>query len=269
MTSAITSPPSSAPLTPGFLRLAGACALLSALTTFLLWALRLGYAAPDGFDASVALHRDPFYLARYWTNFVHVFLALAAYAGAGLLLARRSAGTALLGLLSFAVWGTSELLGVSTILIAVNRTWRAGYAAADPAAQQTLRTLLVGFDAVWDAMFLLLLVAFLLGSLLYGLLAARGGGLERAVGVTFLLGVPLTLAILLSGYGGPTWLGTAAGWVYPVLQPVARAILGVWLWRAASAISLSANRAGAAASFARNSEGSRSSISMTTSPPSS
>jgi len=214
-----------------FLRVAGAAAVLSAVTTFLLWALPRAYARPVDFDASVALHRNAIYLARYWVNFVHIFLALTAYTGVALLLARRSLGFAVLGLLFFLAWGLTELLGVATILFAVNGTWRVGYAAADPATQERLRTLLVGFEAVWDSMFFVLLVAFLLGTLCYGFVAWTGAGLERLVGVLFLLAGPLTLAIIVSGYGGPQWPGVVVGWLYPTLQPVSRALMGVWLWR--------------------------------------
>lgn len=220
-------------LSPGFLRLTGACAALSGVTTFLLWALARAYPPPADFEASLALHQNVFYLARYWTNFVHVFLALTGYLGAALLLARRSLGLALLGSLFFLLWGTSELLGVSVILFAVNRTWRAGYTNADPALQETYRVLLTGFEAVWDSVFFLLLVAFLLGSLCYGRVASKGRGLERVVGVLFLFAVPLTFAIIVSGYGGPPWPGTLAGWTYPILQPLSRVLLGVWLWNSA------------------------------------
>jgi hypothetical protein len=231
----MTQPPPALPrsLEPWFPRLAGASAALSAITTLLLWALPRAYEAPADFEASIALHENAAYLARYWTNFVHIFLALAGYAGAALVLARRSLGLAALGLLFFVLWGTSELLGVSTILFAVNRTWRAGWADADAATRETYRTLLAGFDAVWDSVFFLLLVAFLLGSLCHGLAAWRGAGLERVVGALLLLAVPLTLAIMVSGYGGPAWPGSLVEWAYPVLQPLSRALLGVWLWRSA------------------------------------
>ena len=217
----------------GFLRLAGACAIASAVTTLLLWALPRAYAAPDDFESAIALHRNATYLARWWVNFLHTLLALVGYLGAALLLARRSPGGAALGFVFFLVWGTTELLGVAVIIFAVNGAWRTGWADADPAGREALRTLLAGWDAVWDAMFFVLLVAFLLGSLCHGWLASRGEGLERAAGVLLLLAVPLTLAILASGYGGPVWPGVAAGWVYPVLQPVGRATLGAWLWRSA------------------------------------
>ncbi|HEX2219086.1 MAG TPA: hypothetical protein VHG35_09790 [Gemmatimonadales bacterium] len=183
-------------------------------------------------------------MARYWTNLVHIFLALTAYAGAALLLARRSPGSSLLGLLFFLLWGFSELLGVSTILFAVNRTWRSAYTGADPGMQEAYRTLLTGFEAVWDSVFFLLLVAFLLGSLCYGWVARKGVGLERAVGVLFLLAVPLTLAILISGYGGPLWPGVIVSWTYPVLQPLSRVLLGVWLWNSAEPNPATSGRVG-------------------------
>ena len=234
MTSGGPAPRPALPIGDGFLRLAGACAMATAATTLLLWALPRAYAPPADFAAAIALHRETAYLARWWVNFLHTLLALVGYLGAALLLARRSLGGAALGFVFFLLWGMTELLGVVVILLAVNGTWRAGWTEADPAARETLRTLLAGWDAAWDAMFFLLLVAFLLGSLCHGWIAGRGSGLERAAGVLLLLAVPLTLAILVSGYGGPAWPGVVAGWVYPVIQPVGRATLGLWLLRSAS-----------------------------------
>jgi hypothetical protein len=64
------------------------------------------------------------------------------------------------------------------------------------------------------------LVAFLLGTLFFGLAAARGKGLERLVGVLLLLAAPLTLGILIGGYTSITSLNRFTDWVYPVLQPL-------------------------------------------------
>jgi hypothetical protein len=57
-----------------FLRTGAVCAVLSAVTTFLLWLLPRFYDALVGFlDESVALHVNPAYMARWWVNFVHIF----------------------------------------------------------------------------------------------------------------------------------------------------------------------------------------------------
>jgi hypothetical protein len=137
------------------------------------------------------------------------------------------------GLAAFTIWATMELAGISIILVAVNHTWRAGYNAADEAGRAALRTLFDGWNGVWDGMFFLLLVAFLLGCLFYGIAAMRGRGLERLVGVLVLAGVPLTALIMIGGYTSATWGNTISDPVYPFLQPVSRFLMGVWLWRSA------------------------------------
>lgn len=214
-------------------KFAALCAALSAVTTFLLWLLPRLYTPAANFDAAIALRSNPLYLGRLWVNFLHVFLAWTAYAAAASLLRRRSGALAGGGLAAFSLWGATELLGVTTIIFAVNGTWRSAFATASPEIQQQLRLQITGFQAVWDAMFFLLLVAFLLGTLCFGLAALRGDRLERALGWLFLLAAPLTIAIMLGNYTRFTALDPVADWSYPFLQPISRALLSVWLWRGA------------------------------------
>ena len=215
------------------LKASAVAAVLSAVTTFLLWLLPRMYDGPAGFEQSIALHQNGFYLARLWVNFVHIFLALTAYGAAAWLLWRRSAALAGFGFLWFLLWGFVELIGVTTNIFAVNRTWRAQFATTAPEVQEQLRALILGFQGVWDALFFLLLVGFLLGTTFFGAAAVRGTGLERWVGYLFLLATPLTIGILIGGYTSLTAFDGVVAWVYPVLQPVSRALLGVWIWREA------------------------------------
>jgi hypothetical protein len=53
--------------------------------------------------------------------------------------------------------------------------------------------------------------------------------------VLLLLAVPLTLAITLQEYAGASRLAPIVNAIYPILQPVSRALLGLWLWREAAA----------------------------------
>lgn len=221
-------------MSPQSLKFAAICAALSALTTFLLWWLPRLYDAPQDFSQALALHANPYYLSRLWVNFGHIFLALTGYGAAAYLLWRHSPALAALGFLWFILWGFTELLGVSISIFAVNATWRAQFASATPEVEAQLRTHLQGFEGMWDALFFLLLVAFLLGSLAYGAAAVRGRGIERGVGWLFLLAVPLTAAIMLGGYAGIGLFDPFVNWLYPVLQPASRAMLGYWLWSQAA-----------------------------------
>lgn len=202
------------------------------MTTFLLWLLPRLYVSPESIDAAVGLHQNVYYMARLWVNFGHIFLALAAYGAAAYLLSRRTPGLASFGYVSFVLWGFTELLGVTVNIFAVNRTWRAAFATASPEARVAIRTNIAGFQAVWDAMFFLLLVAFLLGTACFGLAAVvRGDALSKWLGAMFLLAVPLTLAIMVGGYTQITAFNLLDEMVYPVLQPLSRGLLAYWLWR--------------------------------------
>ena len=137
---------------------------------------------------------DPVYLAIALEQLGPCAAGRVAYAGAAFLLARRSLALAGFGFLWFVLWAVFELVGVTLNLFTVNFTWRAGYAAADDATQARLQTLLAGFPGIWDGLFFLVLVFFLLGTLCLGLAAIRANGLEKLVGVLLLIAVPLTSA---------------------------------------------------------------------------
>lgn len=189
-----------------FLRIAGALAALTAVTTLLLWLLP-------------KLQSDVAAMARLWVNFVHVAAALTAYSAAVSLLRDKSPALAGAALMWLAIWGATELGGVAVQIFAVKGAWRGERAAID------------AFAIVWDALFFMILVAFLLGTVLLGLALARGGGLRRVVGLLHLAAGPLTVLIIVGGYFGGEWASTVSGWVYPALQPPSRALLGVWIWK--------------------------------------
>jgi hypothetical protein len=92
----------------------------------------------------------------------------------------------------------------------------------------TLTTL---YDEVWDALYVLLLIGFVIGNSALATVFLRGRGLTRTIGVLLAAAVLLTFFYLLPELGIPVSLGPLAGWVYPAIQPLARVLIGVWLWR--------------------------------------
>jgi len=212
-------------------RVSAVLALMSAITTWLLWWLPRQVPPPTAFDEALALATQPFYLARLWINFVHVFIALGAYAGAAAIIARRQPALAWAGLGAMFGWTFAEALGVSLNLWAHNAAWRLAYAGADAPTRDMIRTGLHLWPGLWDGIFFVVLAWFLLGTLTLGLGALAGSGLQRVVAVLLLLAVPLTVVILLDGYFGAS-TSRAIAWTYPVLQPLSRATMGVWIWQA-------------------------------------
>lgn len=218
-----------------FIRFGAVCSMLLAVTTLLLWLLPRFVEPAATFDARLALAHNPFHIGRLWVNFVHMFLGFAAYLAIYRVLSDKARGFALLGMGFYCLWVLVELLALSINLFAVNEAWRAGYAAADAERQAMFRTFLAGWPGVWDGLYFLLGLAYLLGSVVFGALALTQGGLTRAIGVLLLLGGAISAGFLIGGYGGPAWPEKLADAVYPVVQPLARAVTGWWLWRSAAA----------------------------------
>jgi hypothetical protein len=79
-------------------------------------------------------------------------------------------------------------------------------------------------------MFLLLLLGFFLGNVLYGITCVRERGLARILGLFYFGAAFLTLTGILGELGGPTLPPLLGTWLYPLLQPAARLLIGVWLW---------------------------------------
>jgi hypothetical protein len=195
-----------------------------------MWYLSRLTPATPRFEDTLLLANNIPYMSRWWINFAHIFFALAAYGGAAMVLRYRSLGWASWSMLQFGIWGLTELIGVSVAIWAVNRGWRTQYGAADPAQRDLLRTLLEGWPQVWNGMFFVLLVAFLLGSLSLGLLAIKGRALERITGALLLLSVPLSVLIILGEYWNVKVASDLENVIYPILQPTSRMVMAVWLW---------------------------------------
>src|SRR5262245_10669275 len=228
---------------PRFYRGAAIASLLSALTTLGLIFLPRLYPPTADFDARMALGSHPAYLLRSWIYLFHPFLVFTAALAVAARCRFRAAGAASLGLAGFALWAGTEAAQQALTKVALDRTWRAAWPAADEPARELIRQHVAFFDVTWDAMFLLLLLGFLAGNVLLGVAvrqtargdaAATGRGSTLATWVTGVLwaAAALTFLILLPELGGPTVSGT--DWLYPLIQPAGRTLIGVWLWREAA-----------------------------------
>lgn len=214
-------------------RFAAGCAAALAATTLLLWLLPQLVPPAATFEARLALAADPANLARQWVGMAHMLLGFAAMLGAYFVLKVRSPGFAALGLAMFFAWMLVELVATSIGLFTVNAAWREGYAKAGPEAQVAYRALLAGWPGVFDGLYFVLALAYLAGSVTFGMLAVRGDRRAAIAGTFLLLGAAIGAAFLVSGYGGPAWPETLAGHLYPVVMPAGRMVLAWWLWREA------------------------------------
>lgn len=201
--------------TTSSLRFAAIATAVTAVTTILLWLLPLSGAGRYADAAGLFGSRT-----RLWVNFAHVFLALVGYAAAASVAALRSPALAWASLAAFSAWTLTEALVVSM------RLWATQEIAANPAAHLVL----VGLE---NSLFFVVLVTFLIGTVTLGLGLLAAAGYSRVISTLLLLGAPLTVAILLDGYF-EVRLSDWVNWVYPLLQPLSRAAMAVWLWREAA-----------------------------------
>ena len=178
---------------PRFYRGAAICSFLSAITTLgLIFLPKLYQPVPD-FDARMALTQNSAYVLRSWIYLFHPFLVVTAALGVAARCRFRAAGVASLGFLGFGLWGATEAGQQAMTLVALDRTWRAAWPTANEASRQVIRENVAIYDVVWDAMYLLLLIAFLLGNLFLGLaIRAHPGRLARWVSVAFFAASALT-----------------------------------------------------------------------------
>lgn len=186
-----------------FYRCAAVCSVGSAGTTLLLIFLPKFYGPATSFEHRLELIDHPLYQLRAWAYLLHPFMVLTASLGVAAALRRSASGAAVSGLLAFVLWGFTEAAQQALTLTAFHRC-AAAYRTAEGAARETLRMQIATYDAVGDAMFLLLLLAFLAAKVLYGIATVRGRGLTRTLAV-FYFGAAFLTSISISGeLGGPT-----------------------------------------------------------------
>ncbi len=218
--------------TPAFYRVAAVCSIASAVTTLGLIFLPGMMPPADEFAARMARVADPVYRLYSWVYFAHPFLVVAAALGVSMRLRREAASLVIPGLLAFLLWGATEAAQQAMTLFAFN-PWRLAWLANDPVVRDSMELRTAVYDGLWNAMYFLLIVGFFIANSLYGAAMWRHErGLSRVVGALYFAAAILTLQIIVVEVGGAQLLPNALDfWVYPLIQPLARTLIGVWLWR--------------------------------------
>lgn len=215
-----------------FLRVAAVCAFVSAATTLLLIFLPELFAPAPDFEARMARVNEGPYTLRAWVYLVHPFVVFTAALAVALVLGRRTPVLAAAGILGFMLWAFNEAGQQTLTLFAFDR-WRLAWAGADEAMRTAIRINAQMYDGIWDGMYMLLLVGFAIGNACLGSAMIGEQGLTRVVGGFMLAACALTVALFLGQIGIFILPDAFLGWAYPAIQPLGRALTGVWLWRIA------------------------------------
>ena len=149
-----------------FLRLSGVACGLSAVTTLGLIFLSRWFLPVS--DPMLAVERaaDPVYLLRLVVGLVHPAFVLVGVLGVCALRWQVRPGASLVALVFVAIWATVEAVQQSLLLVAGQWTWRAAWVSAiDAATRDRLGAYLTALDGASDALFLVILGAFVIGNL--------------------------------------------------------------------------------------------------------
>lgn len=216
---------------PAFYRFAAICSIASAVTTVGLIFLPGMLPPVEDLAGRMARVNEPVYRLYSWVYFVHPFLVVTAALAVSMRLRREAAALVVSGLLAFVLWGATEAGQQALTLFAFN-PWRLAWLAGDPAVTGTMELRAALYDGVWNAMYFLIVVAFFIANALYGLAMWRREKFSRVVGAFYFAAAALTLQIIVVEVGGPQLLPDGLDfWVYPLIQPLARTLIGVWLWK--------------------------------------
>jgi hypothetical protein len=213
-----------------FYRSAAVCSWVSALTTCLLIFLPNFYTPIDGFEGRMARVHDPAYVLRAWAYLIHPFFTGTAALAVAIRLRRVAPALVMPGLIGFLLWAATEA-AQQTITLQAFDHWRVAYLAGDAAVRSTMQLRTALYDGIWDAMYFLLLICFFIGNVLYSVVLWRGRALSKAVSVGYVGAAVLTAFLISSEAGGPGLPAALDAWMYPAIQPLARTLIGVWLWR--------------------------------------
>ena len=222
-------------VSPAFMKVASVCAILTALTTVAVHWLPDLWSSATTFQAQVQLRHNAIYMGRLWIVLVHCVLVAISMAPVPCLLNGVPRLIAMFGFASYVVFAFVEILRTSLSIFAVNRVWRAGYETSnDDVRRETFRDAIDAFAGVNDTLFFLFFAAFTAGLFCYGFALLLRSGIDQGMGLLFLLWGVLNLPDLVGAIAGNEALGKGFEWVGRYLQPAARLLIGVWLWKASS-----------------------------------
>ena len=175
---------------------------------------------------------DPVVMMRLVVGLVHPFLVLAGAAAIAALRLARAAAAALTGLAFFVMWATIEAVQQAINLVAVHAAWRITLASTtDAATVARLRASIESYAPVSDALFLAILIAFGAASLAFAAAMWSTDRLARAVAIGFVLAAGLGVISGITSFGGDVLPPSVMAVLYPLLQPPARFLTGIWIWR--------------------------------------
>jgi hypothetical protein len=217
-----------------FIRFTAIACMASVITTMGIHAF-FNFDAPT-LEERVLLFQNPWYIGSHWWVIVHCLLVIVSMWGFYLVQHKKSKEFVGLGFIFFVVFAITEIFRQLLVLFYLNGMRETYMATNSESIKDFLANSMNNFGLFSYALFGLFILAFAIGNLCYGLSLIGETGLSKMVGVLLLIWSAGVFVALGNEFWEATWLSAFLAPFNLYYQPMIRALIGIWLWKAAQSI---------------------------------
>lgn len=219
---------------PNFFKTVSLCAVIAGILLLALWILSFTYAEPEGLKDLIKLQDNTAYTTGQWIHFALLFLIVIVFWGVAAKKLDKAAGMATTGFIFFMINLIPNLAINSINIFTFNYKWASKFSAEDACKHckaLMMKHMSMFHDLIGGLLFLMI-VCVLVGSFLYGMATLRGPGIEKIVGLLFLLFFLVELLFAIGMYGKIAWLlDLMKWWIFPIVGILLFLAIAAWLWR--------------------------------------
>lgn len=184
----------------------------------------------DSFEERILLFKNKAYIANRLIIIVHCVLVIISTMGMGLLLQKQAQGFAAMGMLSFIVFGLTEMSRMMFSLNYVNGLRKKYFSETSPQLKQLYEYSLNNAGQVNNIFFRIFIVAFALGLLWYGIaLVKRELKADKIYGYITLFLSAITFTAFGNDFNQTPVVGDIVHWISITVQPLVRFWMGIWI----------------------------------------
>ena len=214
-----------------FLRFSAICCFLSVATTL---GIHLFFPPVSGaFEQTVQLYRNDVYILNRWWVVFHCLLVVMGAWGIVWIQNRKGVPWATPALLFISFFALFEIMRQFFVLFYLNGMREAFVNSGYPAIQEQLRFAIQRFGFMSLSLFGLFILFFGLANILLGISLWREKKLGHALSIVLLAWGLINLLVLGNVFWENAAIDGFIAFFSYTFQPLARLLMGIWLWRQA------------------------------------
>ena len=193
----------------------------------------------ENFEEKILLYQSKSYIANRLIIILHCILIIISTIGMGFLLRKYSKEFATLGMVSFTVYGLTEICRILFSLNYVNRLRESYFTESNPKVKEFYSFLLNNTSFVNNIFFRLFIVAFAFGLLWYALALFKANlRADKTFGCLILFLSIITFIAFANDLYQNKLIGESVHWVSITLQPLIMLWMGIWVIKNGTGLSI-------------------------------